>query len=117
MLEKYFETKIGVEIKKNIVTGEDKFTDVFERVYVIEVIGVKKGQLHVEVQSYDVAPSGSRLSRSDKYIGETVISLADYQTKESVIIDIIKKEDTDFYEKYKNKAAVFRADKRRENLN
>jgi hypothetical protein len=112
MLEKYFETKIGVEIKKNIVTGEDKFTDVFERVYVIEVIGVKKGQLHVEVQSYDVAPSGSRLSRSDKYIGETVISLADYQTKESVIIDI-----TDFYEKYKNKAAVFRADKRRENLN
>lgn len=102
MLQKYFETQIGKTIKKNLVTGNDFFTEVYERVYKIEVIGVDPTRLYVEVTSYDKTPSGYMKGGTDKDLGGANIFYQNFETKDQVIREIIKEVDSPFLRKYFN---------------
>lgn len=104
MLAKYFETQVGKKITKNIVTGEKFFTEVYERVYKIEVIGIEKGKLYAQVDSYDKVPSGYKQGGSDADLGEITINLREFKSREEVIAAIIKRSDSSFIHRYKIKA-------------
>lgn len=105
MLVKYFETKIGQKLTKNIVTGNRFFTEVYERTYLIEVIGVDGGKLFVQVDSYDKAPAGGKKGGTDQDFGEVVIPLYDFESRQAIISAILEKVDGEFLKKYNIKVS------------
>lgn len=98
-MENYFNKKLGETIQKKVTTGEKVFTEVFERVYELEVLKVKDGKVLHEVSSYDVTPSGYRKADTSNYFGEFLISIGN-KSKNDIIVDTIKQADPEFFRRY-----------------
>lgn len=103
MFKKYFESMIGKTITHSIETGETFFTEVYKRTYKIEVLGVKNGRIYVDVNSYDVVPSGYKKGGSDKHFGEVSVMIED-DSKMKTIFNIIANVDFEFLMRYNIKA-------------
>lgn len=109
MLTKYFESKIGSLLKKSIVTGDDSFVAVYERVYKFEIIGVQNEKLFLAIESYDKSPSGMLKGQSENYFGEHEVELSEFVSRDKILDHLIEKVDKPFLDKYKAKADRFAA--------
>lgn len=100
-MEDYFKKKLGENIQTKVTTGNDFYTEVYQRVYNVEVLRVSSGSMTVDVKSYDVAPSGLRDGDSSQALGETTIKIGT-KTKTEIIDAIIREVDKPFFRRYPN---------------
>jgi hypothetical protein len=98
-MSSYFKTQIGNKITKSVKTGKTFFTEVFERVYTIEVLEVNRGKLTVDVSCYDKVPSGYRAGDTFRHIGEVTVSMGT-RSKGEIIDDIVVRMDPNFFVRY-----------------
>lgn len=99
-MKDYFKSKIGQLITHAITTGDTFFTKVYKRQYNIEVLALKGNQLIVDVNSYDIVPSGYKHGGSDIHHGEVTVDISK-RTKTLIISEIICKADSKFINEYK----------------
>jgi hypothetical protein len=57
-MKTYFESKIGQSILKPYTTGKTFFTEVYKRVFRIEIITVSATKIQAKVRKSDYVPSG-----------------------------------------------------------
>lgn len=87
MLSNYFENKVGQKIHIKYRTGSELFSEVFQRNYDLEVIGVDDEKVYFNIKSYDVVPSGYSKWGTDKDYGIISIRLHNKPKQVEDVID------------------------------
>lgn len=98
-MTKYFETNIGKTIRKSFRTGENFFTEIFERRYSFEILAIEKGEMMATVTSVDIVSSGMMQGGSKKDFGEITVRIKN-RSREEILRDLALNADPHFFTRY-----------------
>jgi hypothetical protein len=74
-LFRYFDSKIGDQLHKRVVTGQTFFTQVYARQYTAEVIAAEHNSVHIYLAWYNITPSGYVCGGSQHDHGDILVDL------------------------------------------
>jgi len=97
-LQKFFEAKLSKRLSYRVTTGNRDFTEVYERMYRLEVVAADDTAVDFLVTSFDIVPAGGKLGGTDKGFGTVTVPFGD--SVEAMVKSAAATSDPTFFKKY-----------------
>lgn len=103
----FFKSKQGKKLRRKYITQDKEYSDVLDRLYTIEILGVDKDKEEAKVvlKKSDTLTAGKGTTEN-KLISEDIISVSGEESG-VIIEEYITNKDKDFFKKYPNATQVY----------